>query len=182
MRPRKEFRYNPIDFEKDIAIGLTLPLTNDKGGFTKFDVSYTDAGVAITGSSDLNLSNIDDYHGSTKSDSHGDFALSYTTIEQARTNLKNLVLTNRGERVMPPEFGCDVWASMFENITPSLLSRIKDRIIKQVEIWLSYVNILDIDISRTRHNENRVNISITFALFNDSMNKETITINNVGTL
>jgi phage baseplate assembly protein W len=83
---------------------------------------------------------------------------------------------------MHPEFGCDVWASMFENITPSLLSRIKDRIIKQVEIWLSYVNILDIDISRTRHNENRVNISITFALFNDSMNKETITINNVGTL
>jgi phage baseplate assembly protein W len=83
---------------------------------------------------------------------------------------------------MHPEFGCDIWASLFENITPSLLGRIKDRIIKQAGIWLSYVNILNVDIERARHNENRVNIAITFALFNDSMNKETITINNVGTL
>ena len=29
MRGRDEFQYNPLDFEKDIAIGLTLPMTND---------------------------------------------------------------------------------------------------------------------------------------------------------
>ena len=184
MRKREEFRYNPLDFEKDIAIGLTLPLTNDMSVAGKYlpdayagkGLNATAAGVAVTSVAD------DPTKVDQKSMTQGDFHLSYTTKEQSFSNLRNLVLTNRGERVMHPEFGCDIWASLFENITPSLLGRIKDRIIKQVGIWLSYVNILNVDIERARHNENRVNIAITFALFNDSMNKETITINNVGTL
>jgi len=180
MRKREEFRYNPIDFEKDRAIGLTLPLTNDSSAVTKFDVSYGTS--TDTGSADLNLSNIENLHGSAKSSTQGDFTLSYTTIEQAKTNLRNLVLTNRGERVMHPEFGCDIWASLFENITPKLINDLRDRILKQVSIWLSYINILNVGIEKTHGFENRINISITFALYNDSMNKETITIANVGTL
>tara|TARA_R110001592_G_scaffold154385_3_gene383330 strand:- start:803 stop:1342 length:540 start_codon:yes stop_codon:yes gene_type:complete len=179
MRKREEFRYNPIDFEKDRAIGLTLPLTNDSSAVTKFDVLF---GSNETGSADLNLSNTDSFHGSSKSSTQGDFTLSYTTLEQAKTNLRNLVLTNKGERVMHPEFGCDIWASLFENITPKLISNMSDRIHKQVSIWLSYINILRVNIDRHPHNENRINIDITFALYNDSMNKETITIANVGTL
>jgi len=58
MRKREEFRYNPIDFEKDRAIGLTLPLTNDSSAVTKFEVTYG----TETGSADLNLSNTDGFH------------------------------------------------------------------------------------------------------------------------
>jgi phage baseplate assembly protein W len=111
-----------------------------------------------------------------------DFHLSYTTLEQAKSNLRNLVLTNRGERVMHPEFGCDIWASLFNNITPQLLNAIKDNIYRQVSIWLSYINLLDVRVQQTKENENRVNIKLTYALYDDSINKETITINNVGNL
>ena len=35
--------------------------------------------------------------------------LNYTTAEQIDTNLRNLVLTIKGERPMQPEFGSDVY-------------------------------------------------------------------------
>jgi len=172
---RETYRYNPIDFEKDVAIGLTLPLTNDASAAFKYDpVGSSNVAASLTDTQGL--------HGSAKSNSHGDFHLSYTTLEQAKSNLRNLVLTNRGERVMHPEFGCDIWASLFQNITPQLLTAIKENIYKQVSIWLSYINLLEVTVRRMEKNQNRVNIGITYALFDDSINKETITINNVGNL
>jgi len=176
MRKRKEYRYNPIDFEKDVAIGLTLPLTNDSSAAYKFDL-VPSASAYGTGS----LADDEPISSSIKSKTQGDFHLSYTTLEQAKTNLRNLVLTNRGERVMHPEFGCDIWSSMFENLTPSLLNRMKKQIYKQANIWLSYINLLNVIVEKSNQ-ENRVNIKIKFALFNDSINTETITINNIGHL
>jgi phage baseplate assembly protein W len=172
-RARETFRYNPIDFEKDIAIGLTLPLTNDSTAAYKYEKA---PGITASLTDDQGL------HDSDKSATQGDFHLSYTTLEQAKSNLRNLILTNRGERVMHPEFGCDIWASLFNNITPQLLTAIQDNIYRQVEIWLSYINILDLRVRQTKENENRVNIKLTFCLYDDSINKETITIDNVGNL
>jgi len=174
---RQTFRFNPIDFEKDIAIGLTLPMTNDASAAHKYDTVSTTSGIGAG-----SLTDDQGLHGSTKSSTHGDFHLSYTTLEQAKSNLRNLVLTNRGERVMHPEFGCDIWASLFQNITPQLLVAIEENIYKQVSIWLSYINLLNVGIKRMKDNQNRINIAITYALFDDSINKETITINNVGNL
>ena len=50
------------------------------------------------------------------------FKLSYTTQDQAISNLKNLLLTIRGERPMQPLFGTNIQKSLFEQITPSLLT------------------------------------------------------------
>ena len=38
MAQRKENFYNPLDFEKDVAIGITLPFGKNKG---LFSLSYT---------------------------------------------------------------------------------------------------------------------------------------------
>jgi len=179
MRKRKEYRYNPIDFEKDVAIGLTLPLTNDSSAANKFDSILPAASASAYGTG--SLENEEPINSSIKSSTHGDFHLSYTTLEQAKSNLRNLVLTNRGERVMHPEFGCDIWSSMFENITPSLLDRMKKQIYKQANIWLSYINLLNVIVEKSNQ-ENRINIKIKFALFDDNINTETITINNIGHL
>ena len=48
------------------------------------------------------------------SDSNGIFSVNYTTLTQAKDNLKNLILTKKGERIMNSEFGCDVWKVLFE--------------------------------------------------------------------
>ena len=165
MRTREEVKYNPIDFEVDRAIGLTLPLTNDKSIAKK----YYAAAAGIAG----NVADSSSTHTGEKA--QGGFALSYTTKEQASSNLRNLVLTTQGERVMHPNFGCNVWATLFENATPELISRLKVRIQDQVKIWLPYLNLMDVAIASVENNQ--LNISIDFALYNNTMDRETIVIN-----
>jgi phage baseplate assembly protein W len=176
IKKRPEFQYNPLDFEPDVAIGLTLPLTNDAQAAVKYNVVDTAAGI---GTSDLTSDQGLHDKGTVV---NGDFAVSYTTIEQTKSNMRNLVLTNKGERVMHPNFGCDIYKLLFNNITPSIINQMKSQIQKQVNIWLDYVNLLDVDIRQVSPDVNKVNINIWFALYNDSINKEMITINNIGAL
>jgi len=176
MRGRDEFQYNPLDFEKDIAIGLTLPLTNDAQAAAKYDVVDAAAGVGLS-----SLTDDQGLHGSAKKVT-ADFTLSYTTLEQTKSNMRNLVLTNKGERVMHPNFGCDIYRLLFEPISPGVVSKIKSNVKEQVDIWLEYVNLLEVDVKQPRPDINRVDINIWFALYNDTINKEMITLNNIGAL
>jgi phage baseplate assembly protein W len=164
MRKREEVKYNPIDFEVDRAIGLTLPLTNDTSITSKYSPS-----TGITG----DVEDASSTHGGGKA--QGGFHLSYTTKEQAASNIRNLVLTSQNERVMHPNFGCNVWATMFENKTPQVVNELKERIQKQVKIWLPYINLMDVTVKDTDSNE--LHISIDFALYNNTMDRETIVIN-----
>jgi hypothetical protein len=57
------------------------------------------------------------------------FKSSYTTEQQAISNLKNLLLTTKGERPFQPLFGSDIYSLLFENIQLATLYFIKcDRI------------------------------------------------------
>tara|TARA_B110000444_G_C18564087_1_gene466212 strand:+ start:40 stop:570 length:531 start_codon:yes stop_codon:yes gene_type:complete len=176
MRGRDEFQYNPLDFEKDVAIGLTLPLTNDAQAAAKYDVVSAAAGIGTT-----SLTDSQGLHGSARKVT-ADFTLSYTTIEQTRSNMRNLVLTNKGERVMHPNFGCDIYRLLFNQINPQIVENIKSNIKKQVDIWLDYVNLLEVEVKQPKPDINRVDIAIWFALYNDTINKEMITLNNIGTM
>ena len=122
MKKREEFQYNPLDFEPDVAIGLTLPLTNDAQAAVKYDVVDSASGVGPS-----SLVDSQGLH-SKAGKVNGDFALSYTTLQQTKSNMRNLVLTNKGERVMHPEFGCDIYKLLFNNITPSIIDQIKSNI------------------------------------------------------
>ena len=42
------------------------------------------------------------------------FNSTYTTLEAVKTNIKNLLLTRKGERVMHPNFGSDLLSIIFE--------------------------------------------------------------------
>ena len=49
--------------------------------------------------------------------SPGVFRVTYTTKDQTKANLINLLLTQTGERVMNPEFGTELRKFLFEGIT-----------------------------------------------------------------
>ena len=51
---------------------------------------------------------------------NGVFNVSYTNVDQVLSNLKNLLLTQKGERIMQPEFGTDLQYYLFEQITDEL--------------------------------------------------------------
>lgn len=74
------------------------------------------------------------------------FKLSYTTQEQAISNLKNLLLTSMGERPMQPMFGTNIQKSLFEQLTTSLLSKINQSIQRSIEYWLPYIILEDLEV------------------------------------
>ena len=52
----------------------------------------------------------------------GYFAQSYQTSEQVKSNIKNLILTRKGERLMHPNFGTDLYNTLFNQNTDDLES------------------------------------------------------------
>ncbi len=117
------------------------------------------------------------------SDSNGIFAVNYTTLTQAKDNLKNLILTRKGERLMQPEFGCDVWKVLFEQMDGNTIeTSIESSILDAVSIWLPYLNIDTIvfDYDENDIDNNRISLDIKFSLVSNRNLSESIqiTVNN----
>jgi phage baseplate assembly protein W len=115
-------RVNPLDLQKNIAIGVSLPFNSSKV-----------------------------------------FNSTYSTKDQIKSNLVNLLLTDRGERVMNPEFGADIKKSLFDNITPSGLDVLKSKIINAINIFIPEIELGNIDIIADP-DYNTLNVTINYRL------------------
>jgi len=113
------------------------------------------------------------------SNNNGIFSTNYTTLTQAKNNLINLILTKKGERLMQPDFGCDVWKILFEPINDNIEVSIENSIIKAVSIWLPYLNINEIifDYDENDIDTNRIALDIKFSLASNPALSESIQIN-----
>ena len=114
------------------------------------------------------------------SDSNGIFPVNYTTLTQAKDNLKNLILTKKGERLMQPDFGCDVWKVLFEQLDGTLIeTSIETSILDAVSIWLPYLNIDTIvfDYDENDIDNNRIALDIKFSLASNTNLSDTVQIN-----
>ena len=94
------------------------------------------------------------------------FNQSFTTIDQLSSNIKNLLQTKKGERLMQPEFGSGLDEILFEQIDDDTKIQIEDAITSTMDKWLPYVNIeqIDIDASDSLKDANTVNVSLTFSI------------------
>lgn len=92
------------------------------------------------------------------------FNQNYTEIEQLKSNIKNLLLTVRGERLMNPLFGSGVETVLFEPITDDFEDKIQTIITNSVEKYIPNVNIdeINVDMSNENKDKNLVNISLKF--------------------
>jgi phage baseplate assembly protein W len=133
MAKRKEYRYNPVDFKKDVAIGIALPFGKINGLFKQ----------------------------------------SYTTEEQSISNLKNLLLTRKGERPFQPEFGSDIYSLMFEPIESGFDDSLQTSLRNDIKYWLPYIVINDIIVDSVP-DRNYVSISLTFKVTLDGANQQII--------
>jgi len=117
------------------------------------------------------------------SNSNGVFSTNYTTLTQAKDNLKNLILTKKGERLMNPDFGCDVWLVLFEQMDGATIeTRIETAIVDAVDTWLPYLTLTAIvfDYDDNDIDTNKISLDIQFALASNPNLTESveITINN----
>ena len=99
------------------------------------------------------------------------FKLSYTTEEQAISNLKNLILTRKGERPFQPQFGSDVYSLLFEQISETLSSDLEDSLSADIKFWLPYI-IIDEGNVITLEDSNRVEISLKVRVTENGANTQ----------
>jgi phage baseplate assembly protein W len=116
-------RVNPLDLQKNIAIGVSLPFNGPSGPFNS----------------------------------------TYSTKDQIKSNLINLVLTNKGERVFNPEFGMDLRKLLFEGMTEDIVPIIQDIITSNINMFIPEIIVGNINITQDRDN-NSISITIQYSL------------------
>lgn len=109
-------KVNPLDLQKNIAIGVSLPFSRP-------------------------------------------FNSTYTTKDQIKSNLINLLLTNVGERVMNPNFGTNLRNFLFEGITDSNIENLKQNLLISISTFIPEITVVSIDvISNADYNSIDLNI------------------------
>jgi phage baseplate assembly protein W len=67
--------------------------------------------------------------------------------ETVRFNIKNIILTSPGERIMIPDFGVGIKTLLFEMSSFEILELVRNKIVEQINIYASYITILELTIA-----------------------------------
>ena len=87
-----------------------------------------------------------------------------TVLDQAKSNLRNLLLTTPGERVGQPDFGCNLIDVLFDQNIVEISNRVDEIIREAVSQQLPYILINDIFVSSAVDDSNQLNIQIEFSV------------------
>jgi uncharacterized protein len=115
-------RVNPLDLQKNIAIGVSLPFSKP-------------------------------------------FTSTYTTKDQIKSNLINLLLTEVGERVMNPNFGCNLRRFLFEGITETNMEEIAASLSNSISLFVPEITVTNIEVAPTSDTNTSNTISLTISYY-----------------
>ena len=110
-------------------------------------------------------------------DVKGFFPGTSTTISQTGNNLKNLLLTNRGERVGQPTLGADIFLTLFEPMSDQLINSVEEKVSEAIAEWMPHVLVNKLVVEPDRLEVNQLNIELEFSLTMNPDIFETITLN-----
>lgn len=77
----------------------------------------------------------------TENSEDGKFLLNKTLNQAIAQNLKNLILTAPGERIMNPDFGVGLRNFLFRENTEGVYAEIRAKIIDQVGRFMAFVDV-----------------------------------------
>ena len=106
-----------------------------------------------------------------KPDDNNVFSLTKNSYDQVRHNLRNLLLTNVGERVYQPEFGSRLRELCFEQLDDALPQRIEDEVRRAVNFWLPYVNIVSVETLTQEDKKSKIFVRVQFST---TLNSQTL--------
>lgn len=92
------------------------------------------------------------------------FQMLKTIRQTVKQNLKTIILTNPGERVMQPEFGVGIRSYLFSNYSEGIEAELFDRINTQVKTYMPAVQIFDIVFLESDPDTNSFGFQIYYRL------------------
>jgi len=93
----------------------------------------------------------------------GVFKSTFSTKDQIKSNLINLLLTYKGERVLNPQFGADLPRLLFEPINNETLLKIENQIVTSVSTYIPEITITNIEITPDT-DKNTIYVNIIYQL------------------
>ena len=107
----------------------------------------------------------------------GVFYSTFSTKDQIRYNVVNLVLTSKGERVENPNFGTNVRSQLFQQIDPSTFSDLELGLVEDIQRYIPNVRVTNVQFSQSEeYNDNTLLVSITYVIL-ISNEVDTVTVN-----
>ena len=99
------------------------------------------------------------------SDNRFGYSMLVTMRQAVNQNLKCLILTAPGERIMDPEFGVGIEKYIFSNFGPETVRNIKVNIRQQISKYMPFISVQNVEISfgeRSTENPDSVNANKMF--------------------
>ena len=111
---------------------------------------------------------------------NGMFATTTTILEATKHNIRNLLLTELGERVMQPNLGVSIKKYLFEPFSEDLVLQVQDTMVESMNFWLPFVQLNDIRVKMSDDNSDvgrsTMEISVDFSLKQDPTFSESVTL------
>lgn len=94
----------------------------------------------------------------------GSYKYNYTTKAQVSDNLRNLILTMKGERIMHPEFGTDLYFLLFEQLQEDELSTAARMTIDSaIKLWMPGITLDDVSVTESQ-NAQSILIAVDYSI------------------
>jgi phage baseplate assembly protein W len=107
----------------------------------------------------------------------GVFNSIYSTREQIKFNVVNLVLTSKGERIENPNFGTTLRSQLFGQMTEDTLDSVREDIINSIALYIPEVVVRNIELLiEPNESSNTLLVKITYVIL-ISGETDNITVN-----
>jgi phage baseplate assembly protein W len=93
------------------------------------------------------------------------FNSTYQTKDQIKSNLINYFLTNKGERYLNPNFGGNLRATLFEQISEQTLSGLEVQIQADLSVFFPMVRVISLQVKEII-NQNIINVILDYSVYN----------------
>ena len=96
-----------------------------------------------------------------------------------KESIKNLVMTDRGERLMQPNIGCDIRGSLFENIDPNTILILEQNIKSTLRTYEPRCIVKEVQVL-ANIDTNDLKVKVVFSVINTTtLSSVTIDLNRV---
>ena len=87
-----------------------------------------------------------------------------TIRQMINQNLKMLILTNPGERIMEPDFGVGINQFLFSSFSSDVYSQIDLKIREQISIYMPTVTVKEVNFYSVEPDSNKVSFRLVYSI------------------
>ena len=96
-----------------------------------------------------------------------------------RESIQNIVMTDRGERLMQPNIGCDIRGSLFENIDANTMLILEENVKTAIRTYEPRCNLRGVEVLANT-DTNELTVKVVFSVINTTtLSSVTIDLNRV---